>query len=146
MNPYSYRISLTLRHSSEKLTEVSEQIIKLFPEIIPGQLCNIGEDRMTPIGRKLEGMYTDSRFSFAFSEETYNSKLKTLEDSINEVLEKLILCKDLLLKFTSKNGSIEFFIGLFVDANSGIVLDTDLIKRLADLKIGLGFDIYPPEK
>ena len=39
-----------------------------------------------------------------------------------------------------------FFIAVFIDANSGLVFDSGLLTKLAKLKIELGLDLYPPDK
>jgi hypothetical protein len=47
--------------------------------------------------------------------------------------------------FRSQGGTIELFVGWFLDGPSGDVFDCDLLARLADLKIDLSLDIYGPD-
>ena len=144
MNPYTYRISLRLKHPSANLAEIY-QVLSQMPEVIPGRLCNIGEERTTPHGEKLDGHYTESWCGFGFTDEKQSSDDQTLSDAINTIMAKLSPHKDLFAGNSKTGGTADFFIGLFVDANCGVVLDVELLKKLADLQIEVGFDIYPPD-
>lgn len=48
--------------------------------------------------------------------------------------------------FLSSGGSMDFFIGIFVDSNIGWTISNDLLASMAKWKIDLGLDIYGPEK
>jgi hypothetical protein len=45
----------------------------------------------------------------------------------------------------SQGGTIELFVGWFLDGQSGDVFDCDLLAQIADLKIDLSLDVYGPE-
>lgn len=145
MNSYKHKVSVRLRHDTLNLSEISESISTFFPQIVSKKLVNVGEQRTTSKGEKLEGAYHDSVFSFSFSEEATSSDSRDLEAVISDILTKLENCKDVLNEFSDDGGSIELFVGLFIDANSGISLSRDLIKNLANMNIEIGFDIYPAD-
>jgi hypothetical protein len=145
MHPYEYRISMSVRHSSLKLIEISERLIQSLPGIIPWRLCNIGEERTTPKGQKLDGLCTVSWFGSSFSEEIHSSKSKPLEVAIDETLEIPYACEDVFRDITKMGAQTIFRVGLFVDQNSGLIFGADLVKKLADLNIQLQMEIWPPD-
>lgn len=40
----------------------------------------------------------------------------------------------------------ELFLGVFINENSGIVLESNIINKLSENGLGVSFDIYPPDK
>lgn len=145
MYPYKYKISVRLRHPSLNLTKISQEICELLPDVLLKQVCNAGDERITPKGNKIPGICTQSHFAFAFSEDTTNTDENSLEAAILETLTKLEPCNKLLREFVTAAGSIEFFIGVFIDRNSGIVLDPKLVQRVAESNVEIQLDIYPPD-
>ena len=145
MYPYKYKISVRLRHPALNLTTISQQIFALLPEISLGKVDNAGDERITPKGKKLDGRYWRSSFGFAFSEDTTNTEERSLEEAISDTLAKLEPCKKLFQEFVKGGSSIEFFIGVFIDENSGIVLHPELIHKLSEFNIEIQLDIYPPD-
>jgi hypothetical protein len=71
------------------------------------------------------------------------------ESSLAAGLEKRVArlrnYKHFLDEFHSSGGSAEFFIGWFVDRNSGDELHWSLLRELADMHISLSFDVYGSE-
>jgi hypothetical protein len=145
MHPYEYSVVMRIRHPSLNLTKISERLTRSLPGMIPGRLCNVGEERITPKGQKLEGVYKDSWFVFSFSEDIHSSKAKSLTVALYDFLERLEPCEDLFHQLAESGGNAEFFIGLFIDENSGLNFDPDLLRKLGELNIELGLDIYPPD-
>jgi hypothetical protein len=70
---------------------------------------------------------------------------KELRVAFNELLEELKQHRTFFHRMNSEDGEVEFFIGWVFDGNSGDILDCDLLGRMADLKIDLSLDIYPPD-
>jgi hypothetical protein len=52
---------------------------------------------------------------------------------------------DTLKKITETGGELDFFIGIKIGTNSGLSFGANLLKRLADLNIEVGLDLYSPE-
>jgi len=67
-----------------------------------------------------------------------------LPAELNAVLDSLIQHRDFFRRVRTDGGRTEFFIGWDFDGNSGDVFGCDLLGRLADLKIDLSLDLYPP--
>lgn len=59
--------------------------------------------------------------------------------------KSLLLKKRTLHEFRRSGGQLEYFVSLFLQGNSGFVLDTTLTDEISKLGIKLSFDIYPPE-
>jgi len=45
-------------------------------------------------------------------------------------------------RLRGSGGSLELFVGAFVQGNKGLTLDVELMSKLASLDIELGLDIY----
>ncbi len=110
-----------------------------------GNLQDIGAPGKDPKGNLLVGKYTKSLFGVSFTEQWQNSNVVPLEDALNDFIDKLSSSRDMLLKITETGGELDFFIGIKVGTNSGLSFGTNLLKRLADLNIEVGLDLYSSE-
>lgn len=144
MNPYKYKISVRLRHPSSSLRSIS-QVLGEMPGLVSPKLMDVGEQRTSSAGDVLEGTYRESLYSFSFMKEWQSSDSQSLPDELVLTLNRLASQKEVLEEVTSTGGKMEFFIGITIDANSGISLGSDLIMQLSDMKVELDFDIYPPD-
>ena len=70
---------------------------------------------------------------------------QSLPDQIAEALQLLSPYKDALNQIVISGGRLEFFVGWFLDGNSGDVLEYQLLDQLAEMQISLSFDIYARE-
>jgi hypothetical protein len=68
---------------------------------------------------------------------------QTLEEATSKVLEVLLPHSEFFRRFRNDGGSVYLAIGLFGPDNFGIEFDPELLRRLGELGIELGFDIYP---
>jgi hypothetical protein len=142
MNPYKYKISLRVRDKNSDLRELYESLQR-----VPGILLRRLNQGNTHIkGNLLPGVYSESMFGFAFSKNAESSDSVSLECAVQNILDALQPFRAHLKKLGMNGGSAAFFIGLFIDSNSGIVLDTDLLERIATYGMSLEFDIYPPDQ
>lgn len=128
-----------------KLTSIAKRL-ELIPGLIPGRLTNIHEERTTPVGRKLDGEYRESIFRFTFSNEIYSSATKTCETEINEILQKLESNVNIFNEVRDISGVSQLVVAMYIDANSSLSLDPDLLKRISELNIEFSLDLYPPDK
>jgi hypothetical protein len=53
---------------------------------------------------------------------------------------------DGLLRLRREGVDFDFFVGLFLEGNSGVELPPPLLQKMAALGITLGLDIYPPDE
>jgi hypothetical protein len=69
-----------------------------------------------------------------------------LEDALGGLLDQLEVHKRFFHQIRSEGGKVELFVGWFFDGHSGGVFSHDLLARMADLKIDLSLDVYPPDR
>jgi hypothetical protein len=131
-----FKISLRLRHPSMDPRDITKAI---------GMDARIqwkaGDRRVTPTGTLLEGNREDSYWCLSFPDDP----LRSLADALETHVASLRDCTQFLDEFHASGGSAEFFIGWFVDRNSGDVLDWSLLHELAELHVSLSFDVYGSE-
>jgi hypothetical protein len=145
MNTYEYTISLRIRNPVSTLEKEYEKLI--FEEGIEKSRLNIvGTERLDPKGNSLGNKYRESVFSLSFINNWMSQDELQFEDALNQCIEKLEPYRSILLKNIENGGSMDFFIGLSIGNNGGISIEPDLLKKLADLHIELGFDIYSKNK
>ena len=145
MYPYKYRVSLRVKNERLNLDSAYAELSNISG-VIPGRLCNYGEPRKTPTGIDLPGQYNESWFSIGFTDDLKSSNEESIEMFLEKTINKLIIKRKILTELANNGSKLVFFIGLFINKNSGIILDLDLIKGLKNLGIGLEFDVYPPDK
>ena len=138
MNRYQYKISLRVRHPSMDPAEITATL-----GLTPSRSWRAHEPRTRPRGQPLEGIWPETYWTARVLEGEWPGK--KLPNAIGELLDRLVLSKSFFEKVRSEGGSIEFFIGWFFDGNSGDVFDCGLLARIADLKINLSLDVYPPD-
>lgn len=141
---YGYDISLRFFHPS------------IDPAVITAALClkpswawRAGEPRLNrkgePLrdsnGTPLKGVRRESYWVASISKG--ESVEKHLRAAISEALDQLLPHRDFLHRIRLEGGRSEFFIGWYLQSNSGDVFDCDLLAILADMKVDLHLDIYP---
>jgi hypothetical protein len=68
-----------------------------------------------------------------------------LAKQVEAVLVLLKPHRAMLRKLSSTGGTISFFIGWFCDENTGETFGRQLLDAMADLRIALDLNIYPPD-
>jgi hypothetical protein len=131
-----FTISLRLRHPSMDPRDMSAAI-----GAEPHRQWKAGDRRVHPSGTLLEGHRDATYWCLGFPDE----KESSLADALERHVARLRNCKQFLDDFHASGGSAEFFIGWFVERNSGDVLEWSLLRELADLHISLSFDVYGSE-
>lgn len=142
MNPYRYRASLRLRHPDADLGRLAQTL-----GLAPCYNRIAGQARRTPKGDPLPGTYRESSLGADLTPgaQSRESDRQSLEDFLDGQLRALSAHAGALRELREAGGSAEFFIGLFLDANSGVVLDPALMARAGELGIALALDLYPPD-
>jgi len=138
MNPYQYDISLRVRHPSLDPAEFTSAL-----GLNPFRCWRAGEAQTTPKGKPLEGRYSNSCWTAKLVKGQWPDK--SLPVVINELLDQLAPHQGFFQRIRTEGGTVEFFIGWFLEGNSGDVFDCDLLARMAALKIDLSLDVYPPD-
>jgi hypothetical protein len=141
VNAYRYSISLRLTHPSIDPAAISKAL-----KLKPSRSWRAGDVRTTPTGSPLKGMWRETYWTSGNLLRGKWPRGKDLRDAIDELVRQFRARKNFFHKVRDEGGRIEFFIGWFFLGNSGDVLDCDLLARLAELRIDLSFDIYPPDQ
>ncbi len=133
MYPFRYDMSLRVIH----------------PSMDPRLICNrlglqaslkqkVGEKRQTPAGTPLSGVYKETFCVFDLTA----SRGYKLEQHIIRCNKALEPHKRFLSRIASTGGSAEYFIGVYLDSNHGVVLSPEVLAQLSKLRISLSLDLY----
>lgn len=133
MHPYRYDVSLRVTH----------------PAMDPQQICNglglkarrkwkVGENRQTPAGIPLLGVYKETYCCFDLAA----PQVCELERFIIRCNKRLESHRRFLRRISSTGGSAEYFIGMYLDSNHGVEFSPDVLAQLTKLQIRLSFDLY----
>jgi hypothetical protein len=102
-----------------------------------------GEPRTTPKGTPLKGAWKESLWATALAGD--ESGRGDLRSALRDIAERLTPHESFLRRMRDEGGRAELFIGWFLDGNERLVLESDLLTRLAALGIDLDFDVYLPD-
>jgi Domain of unknown function (DUF4279) len=136
-NHYGYAISLRITHPSLDPSEITGAL-----HLDPDRTWKVGDPRATTKGAPLKGVYSETFWTKTFVEGEYLDK--ELEAAVGEIVDQLVPHRPFFQRIRSEDGKAEFFVGWFFNRQSGGTFDCDLMTRMADLKIDLSFDVYPP--
>jgi hypothetical protein len=135
LNKFRFKVSLRVFHP----TWPADDIIAHFGRK-PKIANSVGEQRRTSKGTKLDGTYSRTYVSF----ELEVAQEAELEESLKSELASPMLADTTYLKTcTSTGGEVEFFVGVFLTGDSGIMLTPELTEALSRKKLTLRLDIYP---
>lgn len=139
MNPYSYSISLRVRHPTADLEAIGLELA-LEPKVS----WKAGEPRLTPKGAALTGVRSESYWSSPLIRDgKRHSGDQSLEDELATVIAQLLPAREKFFRIRAEGGGVELFIGIFGDGNCGVILGPELLSRTGALGVTLAFDIYP---
>lgn len=144
MHPFTFDVSFRIRHPSNGLDRIYDNLqqVGIF---LPGRIWKVGEQRQTVDGKNLEGTYNELYCFLKLYREPQKSDKKTPSEAIRSVLESLHAVKNQLKELVDTGGRLEFFVGIYSEENSSVILSTDLMRQLANFEISLSFDIYPTD-
>lgn len=137
MHPYTYKVSLRIRHPT-----MDPQIFTETLGMQPWVARHAGEPRATSTSPWLEGNHRKTYWT---------SRLTPPDDSDIETflvrtVKSLTPHRLLFRELRDTGGELELFIGLFASGgNIGATLPHDLMVAIGDMGIDLGLDIYDYE-
>jgi hypothetical protein len=97
-----------------------------------------GQNRVTPTGTQLSGIYKETYCTFNLA----RSRKDELERFIKHSNKILQPHKRFIRHISLTGGSIEYFVGMYLDKNHGVILNPELLDELAKLQIALSLDLY----
>ena len=106
---------------------------------LPLRAWRCGEPRFTPKGTRLGGIWRDTRWSHGFELE----ENATIEAAIASALEKLAMTGRFLATLLETGGTAELILSLPGDAHQGASIRVEVLRRLADLGVSLGIELFP---
>lgn len=136
MGEYTYRLSLWIEHPEMDLAEVPVRL-----GLPATRLWKKGSARSTPKGRPIEGVYPRSFCGI----ELVDHEQADLPAGVRAALDLLTPHKTFLSELADKGAQIRLFVGWFSESNSRDILDWELLRDLAALKVSLDLDFYGPD-
>lgn len=138
MNPYRYQVSLRAMHPRDDLRPLFDQL-----GLVPQRAYRAGDRKPFAPAPGQSPVYAESYAYTNLTHESRNWSDEDLQDYLRGLQQRLAMHRDTLHTFFVRGGRCGLFIGLFGENNFGFELDPALGAGLADLKLTLGFDIYP---
>lgn len=135
MYPYRLKIALRITHPFLTLLDITQAL-----SLKPSGGWAAGDQRVTSAGHPSEGSCKETYWYHDF----LLSRNAQLGSSIKSLLHRLSSRKNFFKKIRAKGGTVEFFVGWFIERNSGETLGQDVLKDLSNLQIDLALDVYPP--
>ena len=136
MGNYIYRLSLWFGHPDADLSEIPSRL-----GLSANRVWKKGDPRTAPNGRIIGGVYHDSRGSIEF----VGGKKSDLPKGLRAAIAALKPHKAFLNELSETGTKFSFFVGWFSDLNSRDVIDWEILRDLAELRISLDLDVYGPD-
>ncbi|MBN8815470.1 MAG: hypothetical protein J0J06_08495 [Sphingomonas sp.] len=105
----------------------------------PSREWTAGEQRATPEGQLLEGVYRDSYCACAVGKGEDGELARLL----NRTLDELEGRRDVLLDLRAQGATFAFFVTWAPKGDSGETFDADLLGQMAELGIALELNVLP---
>lgn len=139
MQLYSYTIAVRIWHPSINPAEITHAF-----GIPPKHFSEAGQQRQTPKGTLLEGLYRESYWSAdPFNRGEHSSTDYTIEDTLLEALQILEPHESFIKKLRSEGARILVQVSSFSSRNYAFELHPELLGRYAAIGVGIAHDIYP---
>lgn len=132
-NLFGYRVSLRITHPTLCAGAIAASL-GMAPEFS----WTAGEARTTPRGTLLEGVHRDSYCSFHLGSGDDGQLARCLDVCLTE----LAGAATFLTEMRKTGGSLMFYAFWHPNGDTGEVFGTDLMRRMADLGIVLGINVY----
>ena len=134
MHRFRFALSLRAGHPQMRASEI-ESGLSLKPRVSN----TVGEPRRTPIGEPLDGINKITFCAFDLAKGDDEHLLEELARWNGKFLER----KAFFVEFVASGGEMEYFLGIFLEGNSGFGLSPKDMRDMQKLGITLSLDIYP---
>jgi hypothetical protein len=138
MQNYSYYLYLKIWHPTIRPEVITQEL-----GINPRRTCMVGEQRSTPKGNKLDGLYKESYWvADPFGREEYSSTDDVAEDSLIEVISYLRPYENFLNTLREEGGRIHLTLSSVSNRNYAIELAPEVLSLISSLGISIVHDVY----
>jgi hypothetical protein len=131
-----YDISFRVRHPTADLSVLAHCL-----ELELGRLCKVGEPRCTPTGQPLDGRWERSWCYFKAEPNAGASLSETMRRTVATIDKHKGLLRDL----AATGGTFSFFVGWFIECDTGETFEWQLLRDMAELKISFDLCVYGNE-
>ncbi|MDR2871761.1 MAG: DUF4279 domain-containing protein [Xanthomonadaceae bacterium] len=136
--PYQYRVSLRITHPSVDLSRFDSLL-----GIESQWGWRVGDFKETPSGVPSKERHSSSYWCAELTLSYTSTEEATLEDFLQEWLDRLTPHQELLAQISEEGGGTELFIGLFLENAAAFSLSPILLAQFALLRMALDVGIYP---
>ncbi len=126
-------VSLKIWHPKLQADDIADQL-----RLDAQHVFNVGEQRKTPRGRELEGVYDTSFVCMKL----FQGDQALLSEDISGWVGQLGSHAEYLRMIVSSGGELVLHIALLVESMVDFYFDNELVMRLAQLGVGLSFSLY----
>ncbi|GIU36787.1 hypothetical protein TUM4644_37570 [Shewanella colwelliana] len=135
MPQYEFCVALKISHPNIKAQVITNRL-----DLEPTSSHDVGDIRVTPKGRVLEGVYGDTYWSLDLCDNRrIDAEDIQFEEFIEQQNKKLAVNREFFDEIRKSGGVIEYFVGWFSSGsiNMNIFLEPKLMKSTADLNISI---------
>lgn len=129
-----YRIILRIRHPKLDPEEISAALHRQ-----PAVSWKAGDRCVTPKGTRLSGARTDGLWSLTFG----YKREKPISRNLEQILDDLASHKDLFSKLEQMGATTALYLQLPGNTNNGDRISPAVLRKFADLGIGLELEVFP---
>jgi hypothetical protein len=130
---FDYRVSFRVTHPTLDPRAIANQL-GMEPEFS----WKAGEPRKTPKGTPLEGSRKESYCTFEIGRGDDGELAKCLSTAVDNFQAQ----SEFLREIRAAGGSLMFYAFWYPNGDTGEVFATDLLRKMADIGIDLGINVY----
>ena len=131
-----FSLRLVIKHPTMSLRIITSEL-----DMIPTQGHTVGEPRVTPTGRKLEGVWNETFFGYKL---VFRGRRDFFAEPI-ALARSLLRRSEFLRKLRDEGGTISIYIDIYGYRNFGDTIAFEEMKLFSSLGIDLGIELFPGE-
>lgn len=137
--PRRIDVELLIRHPSLTPSDISDALG------LEGHFAHCAGERKTmPDGTVREGAWPDTRWRHSIRHELRGQHFA---DKVAELVERLLPHRNFLHEMRASGGHAELIVQFLGDGYCGDSIPSEALRKLADLKVDLGLEVYAvPQK
>lgn len=138
MQDFSFVVALRIWHPS-----IDPEIITKQLGLSPSHQSKAGAPRITPKGRALGGVYTESYWSTdPFNGRDYRSYEDRIDEVLFDIISHLESKREFLLVLKDSGARMHLQVSTHSNRNYALVYPPELLMRSAQLGLSLVHDVY----